>query len=278
MQLVQARKLESIGQLAAGIAHEINTPTQYVGDNIRFLQEGFEDLDRLVGKYQELAGACKEGDGVDDVLRQVAETAKEIDLEYLREEIPSAIAQGLEGVERVANIVRAMKEFSHPGSDEKTPTDMNKAMENTVTVARNEWKYVADLEMDFDETLPPVPCLPGEMNQVILNMIVNASHAIADVVGDAANGKGTITIRTRKEKDWALIRIEDTGAGIPEEIRSRIFDPFFTTKEVGKGTGQGLSIAHNVIVEKHGGAIDVESEMGKGTAFVIRLPLENRES
>jgi len=273
-QLVQAQKLESIGQLAAGIAHEINTPTQYVGDNTRFLKEGFKDLDRLVGEYQGLFVACKEGNGIEEALKRVAETADEIDLEYLREEIPAAIDQSLEGVERVAKIVRAMKEFSHPGSDEKTPTDINKAIENTVTVARNEWKYVADLEMDFDEGLPPVPCLPGEMNQVILNMIVNASHAIADVVGNASNGKGKITIRTRKDGEWAEIRIKDTGAGIPEEIQQRIFDPFFTTKEVGKGTGQGLSIAHNVIVEKHGGTIDVESEVGKGSVFTIRLPLD----
>ncbi len=274
-QLVQAQKLESIGQLAAGIAHEINTPTQYVGDNTRFLKEGFEGLDRLLGEYEKIVKECSEKEGLEERLKRIAETAEEIDLEYLREEIPSAISQSLEGVDRVAKIVRAMKEFSHPGSDEKTPTDMNKAIENTVTVARNEWKYVAELEMDFDDTLPLVPCLPGEMNQVILNMIVNASHAIADVVGDGPNGKGNITIGTRKEGDWVLIRIEDTGAGIPEHIRSRIFDPFFTTKEVGKGTGQGLSIAHNVIVEKHGGTIDVESEVGKGTAFIIRLPLED---
>ena len=274
-QLAQAQKLESIGQLAAGIAHEINTPTQYVGDNTRFLKEGFEDLDRLVNEYQELVKELSEKGGFEESIERVTEIADEIDLEYLREEIPLAIKQSLAGVERVAKIVRAMKEFSHPGSDEKTPTDLNKAIENTVTVARNEWKYVADLEMDFDEKLPPVPCLPGEMNQVILNMIVNASHAIADVVGDGANGKGTITIRTRKEEEWAEIRIEDTGAGIPEEIRERIFDPFFTTKEVGKGTGQGLSIAHNVIVDKHGGMIDVESDAGKGTTFIIRLPLED---
>ncbi|OPX37018.1 MAG: hypothetical protein B1H13_13565 [Desulfobacteraceae bacterium 4484_190.3] len=246
-----------------------------MGDNTRFLKEGFEDLDRLVNEYQELVKELSEKGGFEESIERVTEIADEIDLEYLREEIPLAIKQSLAGVERVAKIVRAMKEFSHPGSDEKTPTDLNKAIENTVTVARNEWKYVADLEMDFDEKLPPVPCLPGEMNQVILNMIVNASHAIADVVGDGANGKGTITIRTRKEEEWAEIRIEDTGAGIPEEIRERIFDPFFTTKEVGKGTGQGLSIAHNVIVDKHGGMIDVESDAGKGTTFIIRLPLED---
>ncbi|MBW2096201.1 MAG: PAS domain S-box protein, partial [Deltaproteobacteria bacterium] len=267
-QLTQAQKLESIGQLAAGIAHEINTPTQYVGDNTRFLKEGFEDLDRLVAKYQELALVCKEGRGIEEALKQIEETADEI--------IPAAIEQSLEGVDRVTKIVRAMKEFSHPGGEEKTPTDINKAIENTVTVARNEWKYVADLKTDFDENLPPVPCLPGELNQVILNMIVNAAHAIAGVVGGNRSGeKGTITIRTRKNGAWAEIEIEDTGAGIPEEIQQRIFDPFFTTKEVGRGTGQGLCIAHSVIVEKHGGTIDVESEVGKGTTFMIRLPLED---
>lgn len=274
-QLVQAQKLESIGQLAAGIAHEINTPIQYVGDNTRFLKEGFEDLDRLVERYQDLARASRERAGVEEVLHRVIETADEIDLDYLREEIPAAIEQSLEGVDRVAKIVRAMKEFSHPGNEEKTLTDINRAIENTVTVARNEWKYVADLDTKFDEVLPPVPCLPGELNQVILNMVVNAAHAIAEVVGDGANGKGNIFIRTRKEGEWAEIRIEDTGAGIPEEIRERIFDPFFTTKQVGRGTGQGLSIAHNVIVEKHGGTIDVDSEVGKGTTFIIRLPLED---
>jgi PAS domain S-box-containing protein len=273
-QLVQAQKLESIGQLAAGIAHEINTPTQYVGDNNRFLKEGFEDLDRLVEKYQELARRCKDGTGVGEILKALEETAEEIDLDYLRREIPAAIEQSLEGVERVAKIVRAMKEFSHPGGEGKEPTNINKAIENTVTVARNEWKYVADLEMDFDETLQPVACHQGELNQVILNMIVNAAHAIADVVGNNTGGKGAITISTRKNGKWAEIHIKDTGAGIPAEIRSKIFDPFFTTKEVGRGTGQGLSIAHSVIVEKHGGTIDVESGPGKGSSFTIRLPLE----
>lgn len=274
-QLVQAQKLESIGQLAAGIAHEINTPTQYVGDNTRFLKEGFEDLERLVEKYQELARSCKDGTGVDEILKALEATTEEIDLDYLRREIPAAIDQSLEGVERVAKIVRAMREFSHPSGEEKEPTNINKTIENTVTVARNEWKYVADLEMDFDETLPPVPCHQGELNQVILNMIVNAAHAIADVVRDNTGEKGAITISTRKSGKWAEILIRDTGVGIPEEIRSKIFDPFFTTKEVGRGTGQGLNIVHSVIVDKHGGTIDVESEVGKGSSFTIRLPLED---
>jgi len=268
-QLVQAQKLEAIGQLAAGISHEINTPIQYVGDNTRFLQEGFRDILRLLDGYDAVKKSCDAS-----ATKEMEALAEAIDLKYLKEEIPSAIEQSLEGVERVSKIVRAMKEFSHPGTDEKTSTDINQAIENTVTVARNEWKYVADLEKDFDETLPPVPCFPGELNQVILNMIVNAAHAIGDVVGDASNGKGTITIRTRRNGERAEVLIEDTGSGIPPEIRTKIFDPFFTTKEVGRGSGQGLNIAHSVIVEKHGGTIEMESEVGKGTRFTIRLPLE----
>jgi signal transduction histidine kinase len=167
-----------------------------------------------------------------------------------------------------------MKEFSHPGGREKTAVDINRAIENTVTVARNEWKYVAEMRTEFDEGLPPVPCLPGEFNQVILNMIINATHAIADIVGDGSNGKGQITVSTRSVDGWAEVRISDTGGGIPEEVRDRIFDPFFTTKEVGRGTGQGLTIARSVIVDKHGGTISFETETGKGTTFIVRLPLE----
>ncbi|MBW2127660.1 MAG: hypothetical protein JRH08_18935 [Deltaproteobacteria bacterium] len=154
--------------------------------------------------------------------------------------------------------------------------DLNHAIENTITVAKNEWKYVAEMETDFDPALPPVPCLPGELNQVILNMIINAAHAIADVMGDGSKGKGTIRITTRRDGNWAEIRISDTGTGIPEAIRDRIFDPFFTTKEVGKGTGQGLAIARSMIVDKHGGTIDFETQEGKGTTFIIRLPLEEK--
>jgi signal transduction histidine kinase len=170
-----------------------------------------------------------------------------------------------------------MKEFSHPGSEEKTPTDINKAIENTITVARNEWKYVADLELQLDPSLNLVPCLPGEFNQIILNIVINAAHAIADVVGDGSNGKGLITITTKADDDSAEIRISDTGSGIPESARPKIFDPFFTTKEVGKGTGQGLAISHSVIVEKHGGTISFDTDTGKGTTFIIRLPM-NRGS
>jgi PAS domain S-box-containing protein len=276
-QLAQAQKLEAIGSLASGIAHEINTPTQYVGDNTRFFKDAFSDLNRLLGKYEELLQKVEAGGPTDGVVREVAAITEEIDLAYLKEEVPKAIQQTLEGVGRVTKIVQAMKEFSHPGTKEKTFIDINKAIENTITVARNEWKYVAEMVTDLDPSLPLVKCLPDEFNQVILNMIINAAHAIADVVGDGSKGKGIITVGTRHDGNWAEIRVSDTGTGIPEDIRSRIFDPFFTTKKVGKGTGQGLTISHSVIVDKHGGTIYFDSDVGKGTTFIIRLPIENVE-
>ena len=272
-QLRQAQKLESIGQLAAGIAHEINTPTQYIGDNTRFLMEAFNDLVQLLDRYAMAPDAIKAGETPDSLILKMKNAAEEADLDYLREEIPKAIEQALDGVERVSRIVRAMKEFSHPGSTEKTVIDINSAIESTVTVARNEWKYVADMRMDLDPALPSVPCLPGEFNQVILNMIVNSAHAIAEKAGDGSGQKGTIDISTSVQGDFVAIRISDSGNGIREDIRSRIFDPFFTTKDVGKGTGQGLAISHSVIVKKHGGTIDFESKSGEGTTFVIRLPI-----
>jgi signal transduction histidine kinase len=272
-QLMQAQKLESIGQLAAGIAHEINTPTQYVGDNTRFLQDAFGDLTTLLEQYAALFQASKAGLVPPALIREVEATAATVDVAYLTEEIPKAIQQSLEGIERIATIVRAMKEFSYPGHEDKTVIDLNKAIESTITVARNEWKYVAEMATDFDSALPLVPCLPGELNQVVLNLIVNAAHTIADVVGHGGQEKGTITIRTRQESDWVEVHIADTGMGIPTAIRDKVFDPFFTTKEVGKGTGQGLAIAHDVVVRKHGGTITFDTAEGQGTTFRIRLPL-----
>ena len=273
IQLRHAQKMESIGQLAAGIAHEINTPTQYIGDNTRFVQDAFGDISRLVGEYGRLLSAAEAGTVTPELLGAVKSAAAAADMAYLGEEIPKAIRQSLDGVSRVSQIVRAMKEFSHPGATEKTAVDLVRAIESTLTVCRSEWKYVAELVTEFDPVLPPVPVLPGEFNQIILNIVVNAAHAIADVVGDGGQGQGTITVSTRRDGDWAEIRIRDTGTGIPEKAREKVFDPFFTTKGVGKGTGQGLAIAHNVVVEKHGGTIHFETEMGKGTTFVIRLPL-----
>jgi PAS domain S-box-containing protein len=271
-QLAQAQKLESIGQLAAGIAHEINTPTQYVGDNTRFFKDSFGDLSRLLAQLIEVTRAARSGPIPTELLDDLDQAIDRADLDFLLEEIPRAIDQSLEGVGRVSRIVRAMKEFSHP-STEKTLIDLNAAIQSTIDVASNEWKYVASVVTEFDEKLPSVACVPGEFNQVILNMVVNAAHAIADVVGDGAERKGTITIRTGHGSEWAEIVIADSGAGMSEDVKRRIFDPFFTTKQVGRGTGQGLSIAHAVVVQKHGGSISVESQPGRGTAFTIRLPL-----
>lgn len=273
IQLRQAQKLESIGQLAAGIAHEINTPIQFVGDNTRFLQDAFADIERLLDAYDRVREAARSAGAADDLISSVNNIVDDIDLAYLREEIPQAIAQTLDGTDRVAAIVRAMKEFSHPGEEAKAAIDINKAIESTITVSRNEWKYDAELETDLDANLPAVPCLAGEFNQVILNIIVNAAHAIRDRKRDNSTEKGRIMIKTQQDGNWAKIKIQDSGSGIPEAIRSKIFDPFFTTKGVGKGTGQGLAIAYSAIVDKHAGTIDVESEMGVGTTFMIKLPL-----
>ena len=273
-QMAHRQKLESIGQLAAGVAHEINTPIQYIGDNTRFLQQCFDDLVPVLDVFERLAAA----DTVTPALvREAQDAARRADLEYLRAETPQAIAQTLEGIDRVTQIVKAMKEFSHPGGEGKVPLDLNRALESTLTVARNEWKYVADVETDLDPDLPTVPGLPGDLNQVFLNMIVNAAHAIGDVVGDGADRRGLIRVSTRALEDCAEVRFQDTGSGIPEAIRARIFDPFFTTKEVGRGTGQGLAICHIVVVDKHAGSIQVASEVGVGTTFTIRLPLKAAE-
>jgi len=274
-ELAHAHKLEAVGQLAAGIAHEINTPTQYVGDNTRFLKDAFTDIGLVLDQFEKLLSAAKNGPVEEKLLVEVDETLKQADVEYLKEEVPQAIDQSLDGVERVAKIVRAMKEFSHPGNEEKSLVNLAEAIETTITVARNEWKYVAELETQFDPDLPEVSCLPGEMNQVFLNLIVNAAHAISDTLGEESTEKGTITVGTRCDGAWVEIFVRDTGTGIPEEVRAKIFDPFFTTKEVGRGTGQGLAIVRSVVTDKHGGTIECETEQGKGTTFIVRLPIGN---
>jgi len=270
-QLRQSQKLKVIGQLAAGIAHELNTPAQYVADNTHFLQDAFASYQNAIRACQELIS--KKDQLTPAILGQTAATLKASDLDYLSEQIPAAIGESLEGIQRVSQIVKAMKNFSHPGSHEISPANLNRAIESTVTVASHEWKYVAEIKLNLDETLPLVPCMVSEFNQVILNLIVNAAHAIGDVVRDQHGKKGAIEITTRLVAGQAEVRIRDTGTGIPESAREKLFEPFFTTKEVGKGTGQGLFIAHNVIVEKHGGTIHFETEMSVGTTFVIRMPL-----
>ena len=277
-QLVQAQKMQSVGHLAAGIAHEINTPTQFVGDNTRFLDDAFRDLAPLLAICHKLCKAAEGGSLPQQLLADVVAAATAADMEYLIDEIPKAISQSLEGVERVAKIVRSMKDFSHPGGEAKQAVDLNRALESTLTVCRNEWKYVAEAATAFDPDLPLVTCLPGECNQVFLNLIINAAHAIGGKLAGTSTEKGVITVITRRDGDWAEIRIGDNGTGIPEEFRAKIFDPFFTTKEVGRGTGQGLAIAHSVITEKHGGTIHFETEIGRGTTFVVRLPIPGQPS
>jgi len=271
-QLRQSQKLEAIGQLAAGIAHEINTPIQYVGDNTRFLQESWPSFHALFAITREMQQEATPGPISPQTLQRLDALAQGADFEYLQTEIPHAIEQSLEGIQRVTKIVRAMKEFSHPGAEEKKSIDINQAIETTITVARSEWKYVADVETHFDPDLPLVLCHAGEFNQVILNLLINAAQAIAHVVGEGSQNKGRIVVSTARDQDSAEISISDTGAGIPEAVRSRVFEPFFTTKPVGKGTGQGLSLAHTAIVRRHGGKIWFDSELGKGTTFHIRIP------
>ncbi len=201
---------------------------------------------------------------------------EQADLEFLLKEIPAAIDQSLEGIERVTQIVRSMKEFSHPDDEETQSINVQGAIENTLTICRNEWKYVAEAVTDLADDLPPITCRPGDLNQVLLNLIVNAAHAIearrTQSTGCPAT-KGTITVRTRRDGEWVQIDVEDDGCGIPEAIRDKVFDPFFTTKKVGRGTGQGLAIARTIVVERHGGSIDFDTEMGRGTIFKIRMPI-----
>ncbi len=272
VRLLQAQKLESVGQLAAGIAHEINTPIQYVGGNIDFFAESFHDLEEYMAEVAQLLAETENNEALAPRLATLRQGLEEIDWEFLQNEIPQAINQSREGVQQISKIVLAMKEFSHPGTKEKSPNNINKIIENTVTIASNEWKYVAEMEMDLDPNMPLVPCLSEEIGQVILNMVVNAAHAIKDKVEDEEKGKGKISIKSRHDSKWAGVTIKDSGNGIQPEIISKIFDPFFTTKEVGSGSGQGLAIAHDVVT-KHGGEIKVKSDVGEGTTFFIKFPL-----
>ena len=276
MELRHAQKLESVGRLASGIAHEINTPIQFVGDNTRFLQDAFGGLQILFRKYQELRDATAAGAVTAELLADVRLVEEESDCAYSMAEIPKALVQTLEGITRVATIVHAMKDFAHPESREEAAADLNKALQSTLTVARNELKYVAEVETDFGD-LPLVVCNISDLNQAFLNLLVNAAHAIAEVTKGSGE-QGKIRVRTVAEGKTVLITISDTGCGIPEGIRGRIFDPFFTTKEVGRGTGQGLAISRSIVVDRHKGSLTFESEVGKGTTFYVRLPVNSGET
>jgi PAS domain S-box-containing protein len=256
-RMASGERLESIGRLAAGVAHEINTPIQYLSDSVSFIREGVTELLEYIDS---LHASMPQPPPVDE------------NLEELRKEMPPAIKLLAEGLSRIAEIVRSMKDFAHADQTEMAQVDLNRAIASTLVIARSEYKPVAEVETHFGE-IPPVTCHGGQINQVVLNLVVNAAHAIADKV-KRTGAIGKITVSTQVENAHVVIAIGDTGGGIPEAIRSRIFDPFFTTKEVGRGTGQGLSIARGVIVKGHGGELDFTTELGKGSTFFVRLPVK----
>ena len=272
IELRQAQKLESVGRLAAGIAHEINTPIQFVSDSVHFVRDAVAELMAVVSKLQAVRSSVLAGSTSLEAAQAASDAEEQADVGYLFENLAPALDRALEGLGRVATIVRSMKEFAHPDQKEMTSVDLNRAVQNTIAISRNEYKLVADVETDLAE-LPPVICHAGEVNQVVLNILVNAAHAIEDVV-KGSDRRGRITVRTRAEGDQVVISIEDTGGGIPEAIRQQVFDPFFTTKEVGRGSGQGLAIARSVIVDKHRGQLTFETVSGQGTTFHIRVPIQ----
>lgn len=271
-QVLHNEKLASVGQLASGIAHEINTPIQYIGDNLRALKDFFDDLSQMMAEYRALTAKVAAGRAIPADASRIAEIEQRHDVDYILQDAPKAIEQGLEGAGRVAGIVRAMRAFSHQDVGPPAPVDINRAIDNTLTVARNAYKYVADVEKDFG-SLINIECYAGAVNQVLLNLLVNAAHAIEDT-----GRRGLITIRTRQLDDGVEIMIADTGTGIPKAIQGRIFDPFFTTKQVGRGTGQGLSIIHQIVVQMHGGSIRFTTQEGRGTQFYVILPTKQHRN
>jgi len=274
--LLEAQKHEAVGHLAGGIAHEINTPSQYIGDNLNFLTGAQDDVFTLIDKSLTVVDAVREREEFSKMTDQVDTLRDELDFDYLREEIPSATKQSLVGIQQISRIVLAMKEFSHPGSKEKSLTDINRSLENTITISRNQWKLIAELTTDFEEKLPAIPCLAGELNQVFLNLIINAADAINDK--PIRQGLGAIHVSTVTNNGHVVIRVRDDGAGIPKKIQDQVFNHFFTTKKVGAGSGQGLAISRDIVVKKHGGSINFNSEEGVGTTFIIRLPKERVEN
>ena len=278
--LLQAQKMESIGQLAAGVAHEINTPAQYVRDNVDFIRKSMRVLDEVLDKANAVIAAARVRGGMEASIAEFDDTLVCARFDYIHRQLPEALEQSVEGLDRISKIVGAMKSFSHPSAVEKQPVDLCALIKTTVTVARNEWRYVAALDTDFEEDVPLVCCLRDEIGQVVLNLVVNAAHAVADTLVPGERERGRIVVSLRRfGADAVDLRVADDGPGIPEGIRTKVFDPFFTTKVVGKGTGQGLSIAYSTVVGKHKGRIffETETETGSGTTFVVRLPIAAAE-
>ena len=274
-ELVQARKLEALGTLASGVAHEINTPVQYISDNVRFLDESLADIFSLIKLYRQGLGLEKSSIDQPKIVSTIRDLEKELDIDFLHEEMPQAISQSLEGIEQVASIANAIKEFSHPGGDEKNDVDINKLINTTLTVTHNQWKFVATTHLELDENLPMVPCISGEICQVIMNMIVNAVDAMEMT---RTGGQGIISIKTRTAGDFVEIVFSDNGPGIPVKCLDRVFDPFFTTKDIGKGTGQGLAITHTIIHQHHDGQVSCKNGANGGAEFLIQLPIHQSEN
>lgn len=272
-RLLQAQKMESIGQLAAGIAHEINTPTQFVSDNIVFARSSFVSLLNLLDAALAVTETVRSSGSHPELASALNVALEAADLDFVREQLPIALEQAVEGLSRIATIVNAMKNFSHPSGGAVQPADLEAIIRAVVIVAQNEWKYVADLEVNIEPGLPLVPCLRDEIGQLVLILLVNAAHAISERMVKGDQSRGHLEISVHLLDEFAEIRVADNGAGIPENIRDRVFDPFFTTKVIGRGTGQGLAIAYSTVVDKHKGQIFLESEIGHGTCFIVRLPL-----
>ncbi len=264
-------RLETLGTMASGIAHEINTPIQFIGDNLQFISDSFATIDDLLQRYATLHKAALAGNPVDAEAKTVAEAVEDAELDFLREELPSAIGQSLSGIQQVARIASAMKTFARRGAADREMADINQAIDLTVAICRNEWKYDADLELSLDPALPKITCHIGELSQVWLNLIVNAAHAIK---AKPDLSRGLIGIETRQREGMVEVTISDNGTGMPEDVRARVFEPFFSTKAAGEGSGQGLAICWSIVTEQHGGEIELETRLGEGTRFTIRLPIE----
>ncbi|MEM7620571.1 MAG: ATP-binding protein [Pseudomonadota bacterium] len=269
------RKLEAIGALATGIAHEINSPIQYIENNIQFLEDAFQSLSDILQAHSELVAAEKQQSISSELIKTIESLEKKADLQFILEECPQAIRQSLEGINHVSHIVSAVKEFAHPGSEEKEESNVNNLLKMTSQLSKNEWKYHAEISYDLAEDIPDILCYPGELCQVWLNLIVNAAYALKVRNADTP---GFIKISTQRCEQSIQITFIDNGVGIPQDIQHRVFDPFFTTKDIGEGSGQGLAICKNIIKNRHDGEICVTSEEGKGTGFVIRLPLNSENT
>ncbi len=273
-ELDRTQMIQNLGRLAAGIAHEINTPIQYIGDNIRFFSDSFGQFSELLDHYSRLSEAAVSGKIDDELLDKISSAQERSDIEFLIEEVPQAVEQTLDGINHVAKLVSAMRDFSHVDERRKMPSDLNKAIDNSIVISHNELKYVADVKRELDVSIPSVCCCVDDINQVLLNLLINSAHSIEEKLASSEDKRGLVTVKSWAEGTDVLISVTDTGAGIEQKLQERIFDPFFTTKGAGKGTGQGLAFVRSAIVEKHGGKLELQSEEGLGTTFTIRLPIE----